>query len=182
MLDCLIGYVGLKICGDETNISGLWINSLPGISLESIEKIADSEQVSYAGVWRDVQAEAQARFFVDVIDEISKCYQVSPYCDYEAIICGNKQIIGNAWRYLLGNQLMLFRLYTTRLNRFTTIDLKDAAELRDLYQAEYERSLTQAVKLIDVSGCCLECSGNPETVVWFPGVTNFHRPLSYGNY
>lgn len=176
-MNCLDGYIGLRVCGTKSSASGLFINSLPGISLESVDKIADSEQMTYAGVWRDVQAEAQARFFVDVIDEISKCYQVNPYCDYENIICSNKQVLANAWRYLLGNQLMLFRLYTSRLNRFTTVDLKDAAELRDLYQTEYERSLKQAVKLIDVSSCCLDCGGNPETVVWFPGVTNFHRPL-----
>lgn len=180
-MDCLTGYIGLKVCGTETSESGLFINSLPGISLESVEKIADSEQVTYAGVWRDVQTEAQARFFVDVVDEIGKCYQITPYCDYENIICSNKQLLANAWRYLLGNQLMLFRLYTSRLNRFTTIDKKDAAELRDFYQVEYERALTQAVKLIDVSSCCLECGGNPETVVWFPGLCG-HRPLSYGNY
>lgn len=167
-MDCLTGYIGLKVCGTETSASGLFINSLPGISLESVEKIADSEQVSYAGVWRDVQAEAQARFYVDVIEQITKCYEITPYCDYENIICTNKQVLANAWRYLLGNQLMLFRLYTTRLNRFTTIDLKQAAELRDLYLVEYERSLSQAVKLIDVSSCELCCGGNPETVYTLP--------------
>jgi hypothetical protein len=176
-MDCLTNYIGLKVCGTETSESGLFINSLPGISLESIDKIADSEQVTYAGVWADVQAEAQARFYVDVIEQITKCFQIEPYCDYEEIICTNKQILSNAWRYLLGNQLMLFRLYTTRLNRFTTIDMKQAAELRDLYQVEYDKSLSQAVKLIDVSSCCLDCGGNPSTVVWFPGITNFHRPL-----
>lgn len=178
-MDCLTGYIGLKVCGTETSESGLFINSLPGISFESIEKIADSEQITYAGVWRDVQIEAQARFFVDVVDEITKCYQITPYCDYEEIICSNKLLLVNAWKYLLGNQLMLFRLYTSRLNRFTTIDLSQAAELRDLYQVEYERSLSQAVKLINVSSCCLDCGGNPETVVWFPGI---RRPFSYGNY
>lgn len=180
-MDCLTNYIGLKVCGDESSASGLFINSLPGISLESIDKIADSEQITYAGVWRDVQIEAQARFFVDVIEELNKCYQINPYCDYEEIICANKQILTNAFRYLLGNQLMLFRLYTSRLNRFTTIDLKQAAELRDLYQLEYERSLTQAVKLIDVSSCCLDCGGNPETVVWYPGLSCW-RPHLHDHY
>lgn len=174
-MTCLDNYIGLLICGTETSASGMHINSLPGISLESIEKIADSEQISYAGVWRDVQAEAQARFYVDVITEITKCYQIQPYCDYEEIICSNKQVLGNAWRYLLGNQLMLFRLYTSRLNRFTTVDLNQAAELRDLYQVEYDRSLAQAVKLIDVSSCCLECGGNPEQIIWYPGVSGYRH-------
>lgn len=167
-MTCLAGYVGLKICGNEISESGLFINSLPGISLESIDKIAESEQISYAGVWADVQAEAAIRFYVDVVTEITKCYSVNPYCDYEEIICDNKLKLAVAWRYLLGNQLMLFRLYTTRLNRFTTIDLDQAAQLRDFYQVEYEKALAQAVQIIDVSSCELCCGGNPETVVWIP--------------
>lgn len=168
-MDCMRDYIGLKICGTETSESGLFINSLPGISLESIDKIADSEQVTYAGVWADVQTESAARFYIDVINELTKCYQLQPYCDYEDLICANKLILSNAWRYLLGNQLMIFRLYTTRLNRFTTIDREQAAELRDFYQVEYEKALTLAAKLVDITICdCMNCGGNPETVVWLP--------------
>lgn len=174
-MDCLVNYIGLKVCGNEISESGLFINSLPGISLESIDKIADSEQVTYAGVWADVQTEAAARFYIDVVTEISKCYSVNPYCDYEEIICSNKLKLSVAWKYLLGNQLMIFRLYTTRLNRFTTIDLKQAQELRDHYQIEYEKALSQAVQIIDVSSCELCCGGNPETVSWFPGLKYGYR-------
>lgn len=168
-MSCLTNYIGLNGCSGNAPASGLYINSLPGISLESIDKIADSEQVTYQGVWADVQVEAWARFYVDVINELTKCYQLQPYCDYEAIICVNKQKLVNAWRYLLGNQLMLFRLYTTRLNRFTTVDAKQAAELRDFYQVEYEKALTLAAKIADVSECeCMNCGGNPEYVTWLP--------------
>jgi hypothetical protein len=170
-MECLIDYIGLKVCGTETSASGLFINSLPGISLESIDKIADSEQITYRGVWNDVQAEAAARFYIDVVNELTKCYTLQPYCDYEDIICdtANMSKLSQAWRYLLGNQLMLFRLYTTRLNRFTTVDLKQAAELRDHYQVEYEKALTLAAKLVNVSICeCMDCGGNPDTVVWLP--------------
>lgn len=170
-MDCLLDYIGLKVCGDETPASGLFINSLPGISLESIDKIADSEQVTYRGVWNDVQTEAAARFYIDVVNELTKCYILQPYCDYEDIICdsANMMKLSQAWRYLLGNQLMLFRLYTTRLNRFTTVDIKQAAELRDFYQVEYEKALTLAAKLVNVSICeCIQCGGNPETVTWLP--------------
>lgn len=167
-MECLTGYIGIKVCGTETSESGLFINSLPGISLESIDKIADSEQITYAGVWNDVQAEAAARFYIDVVSAISECYSINPYCDYEEIICNNKLKLANAWRYLLGNQLMIFRLYTTRLNRFTTVDAEKAQELKDFYQLEYEKALAQAVKIIDVSSCELCCGGNPETVTWLP--------------
>lgn len=169
-MDCLIGYIGIKVCGTETSESGLFINSLPGISLESIDKIATEDQATYLGVWRDVQAEASARFYIDVVSELSKCYSLNPYCDYENIICTNKLKLANAWRYLLGNQVMIFRLYTTRLNKFTTVDLKQAEELRDFYQLEYEKALAQSALVIDVSSCELCCGGNPETVYTFPGL------------
>lgn len=167
-MECLIDYIGIRGCGNNTPESGLYINSLPGISLESIDKIADAEQITYKGVWSEVQIEASQRFYLDFINEITKCYKLTPYCDYEEIICQNKRILGNAWRYLLGNQLMLFRIYTTRLNRFTTVDLEQAKELRDHYQVEYEKALAQAVKLCDTSSCCLPCGGNPEYVTWLP--------------
>lgn len=167
-MECLIGYIGLRVCGNETSESGLYINSLPGISLESIDKIADSEQITYAGVWADVQAEAASRFYVDFVSAVSECYQLNPYCDYEEIICANRLKLAQGWKYLLGNQLMIFRLYTTRLNRFTTIDLDSAAQLRDHYQVEYEKALQQASKLVDVSTCELCCGGNPEYVTWLP--------------
>ena len=168
-MDCLIDYIGILVCGNETSGSGQFINSLPGISLESIDKIADNEQLTYKGVWRDAQIEAWNRFYIDVINELSKCYKLQPYCDYEDIICLNKTRLITAWKYLLGNQLMIFRLYTQRLNRFTTVDLKQAAELRDFYQAEYEKSLELAAKVMDISSCqCIECGGNPEVVTWLP--------------
>lgn len=169
MISCLLNYIGIRSCPDESETPvGGWINSLPGISLESVDKIADSEQITYKGVWADVQVEASDRFYVDFINELTKCFKLQPYCDYEALVCANLTRLKLAWKYLLGNQLMLFRLYTTRLNRFTTVDLDSAGELRDHYQVEYEKSLALSVKLIDTKDCCLECGGNPETVTWVP--------------
>lgn len=168
-MDCLIDYIGIKVCGNETSGSGQFINSLPGISLESVDKIADAEQITYKGVWRDVQIETANRFYIDVVNELTKCYQLQPYCDYEELICSNKPKLITAWKYLLGNQLMQFRLYTTRLNRFTTVDLKQAAELRDFYAVEYEKALSLAAKIMDVSICdCMDCGGNPQTVYILP--------------
>lgn len=169
-MTCLVDYIGLQVCGGvyESPVSGLYINTLPGISLESIDKIADSEQITYRGVWDDTQTEAAIRFKMDFISEVTKCYKITRTCNYEDFICDNLELLANAWRYLLGNQLMIFRLYSTRLNRFTTIDLDNAKELRDYYQVEYEKALSQAVKLIDFSTCCMECTSNPEYVTYMP--------------
>lgn len=169
-MDCLIDYIGLQSCANETAPdSGLFINSLPGISLESIDKIADNEQITYKGVWNDTQKECVIRFKIDFIEKLNACYTLNRLCNYEDMICQNIDVLTNAWRYLLGNQLMLYRLYSSRLNKFTTVDRKQAEELKDYYQSEYIKSLEQAIKLIDVSSCCYtECSNNPERVVWLP--------------
>lgn len=168
-MHCLTDYIGLRGCSNDTPPeSGYYLNSLPGISLESIDKIANQDQITYKGVWADVQDEAFIVFGVDFFNELLKCYRIQPYCDYEALICSNKKVLGVAWRYLLGAQLMQFRIYTSRLNFFTTITRDDASELQGKYQTDYEQALSKAVKLIDVSSCCLHCGGNPETVIWLP--------------
>lgn len=170
MLSCFIDFVGLSYCAGiyEQPGSGLYLNSLPGISIESIDKIADSEQVTYLGVWDDVQKSAVAQFRIDVLAEIKKCFKLDRDCDYDALICANAEILVQAWKYLLGVWLMIFRINSTRLNRFTTIDAKKAEELRDFYQLKYEEALQQSVLLMDTSECCMQCQGNPETVYQLP--------------
>lgn len=170
MLDCLENYIGFINCASEPDSpSGLYINTLPGISLESVDKIANSEQVTYAQVWADAQVEAAVRFKIDFITKLNECYTLSGKCDYEDMICDNIEHLIVAWRYLLGNQLMHYRINSTRLNRFTTVDKKQAEELAAFYQVEYEKSLQIAMKLVDVTGCCeQECNNNPQHVWILP--------------
>jgi hypothetical protein len=166
-MDCLQDYIGIGFCGDAP-ASGLYITSLPGITLESIDKIATEDQVTYAKVWEDAQKEAAIRFKSDFIAKVNECFEINTECDYEDFICENKDKLVNSWRFLLGNQLMIYRIYSTRLNRFTTIDIEAATELKDYYQSEYDKYLHQEVKFIDFSSCCMPCGGNPQVVHWLP--------------
>lgn len=170
-MTCFIDHIGLSYCEPGVyNVpsSGIYLNSLPGISIESIDKIADSEQVTYLGVWDDVQTSAVAQFKLDVMNEMSKCYSLSKDCDYSALICENIDELTLAWKYLLGVWLMIFRLSTDRLNFFTTIDRDQARELKDFYQLEYEKALKQGVLLMNTDSCKLCCSGNPQMITWLP--------------
>lgn len=169
-MECLINYIGLQACANqEPSVSGKYINSLPGISLESIDKIANADQASYAGVWRDAQAEAAIEFLDDFKAALSKCYTLNVHCDYAEMICENLEHLTRAWRYALGIQLMMYRIHSNRLNRFTTVGLDDAKQLLGLYQAKYEEALQAAIPLIDVSSCCkTECNNNPQSVIWIP--------------
>lgn len=76
-MNCLTDFIGLSGCGASSPASGLFINSLPGISLKSVEQLADAEQGTYAGVWSDVQTRAQARLSMDVRAWLSKRYSIA---------------------------------------------------------------------------------------------------------
>lgn len=70
-MECLRDYIGIKGCGLAPVDSGMYINSLPGIEFQGIQQLADAEQVSFLGVWDDVQERAIERFKLDVLGEIS---------------------------------------------------------------------------------------------------------------
>lgn len=170
MLECFTDYIGLSYCGGayEQPESGVYLNTLPGITIESIQSIAQEEQGTYLHVWADVQSSARVQLKRDAISELTKCFSLNKECDYEAMICANKEILLDAWRYLCAMWLMQFRLYSDRLNRYTTIDITRAQELRELYGNEYAESLRQSVQMMDVSSCELCCGGNPEYVYNLP--------------
>ena len=68
-MNCLIDYIGLKVCPvPSTPESGIWLNDfLPGVEWKQVDQIADVDQVNYVNVWRDIQARAAKRFNTDII-------------------------------------------------------------------------------------------------------------------
>lgn len=172
MLDCLMDYIGLSDCNVhgvyEQPASGIYLNSLPGISIESIDKIANSEQITYKGVWNSLQRSAAAQFRIDVTAELSRCFKLSKDCDYATLICDNLEILSQAWKYCLAVWLMHYRINSDRLNKYTTVTIQQAHDLRDFFQTEYDVSLKQAVALVDTTSCELCCGGNPEYVTYLP--------------
>lgn len=170
-MQCFNDYIGLSFCAGvyESPASGIYINSLPGMSMESIDKTADHEQINYLGVWEDVQTNAIAQFRLDIITEINKCYKINCDCDYDEVICENQELLTQAWKYLLGVWLLIFRINSNRLNRYVTLDAEQAKELKDFYQVEYEKYLKSGVLCVDISSCELCCGGNnPSMVTWLP--------------
>jgi len=169
-MTCFTDYIGLSYCGGvyEQPPSGIYLNSLPGISIQNIDAIAEQEQITYLGVWSDVQSSAVAQFRIDVIAEMNKCFKLNRSCDYDTLMCENIDVLTQAWKYCLAVWLLYFRLNSDRLNRYTTVDRKQAEELRTFYQVEYEKALEQSVKLMNTEACCLECGGNPEIIYMIP--------------
>jgi hypothetical protein len=65
-MNCLENYIGLRSCTAGTPLSNLWINDLPGMSTELLDKIATTDQITYAGVWESIQRSAYEDFKFDI--------------------------------------------------------------------------------------------------------------------
>lgn len=76
-MNCLIDYIGILRCGSTTSESGIYINSLPGVSLKQIDEAADADQVGFSGVWDDIQLRASRRFETKIKAELQKRYKIS---------------------------------------------------------------------------------------------------------
>jgi hypothetical protein len=156
-MDCLRGYIGIQGCGapdpsaEERAFSGLYINQLPGVNLEVIESIADDEQENFLGVWADVELRALKKFALAVKGQLNKCLKISDSTIVSCLVCEAKDSFAVALWYFLGVELMIERTSSTRLNRFTTIDLEQAEKLKADFYAEFSAALSDAVSSLDPS-------------------------------
>lgn len=75
-MKCFDSYIGVLGCNMPTPDSGLYVNSLPGMPLMSIDMIANPEQVNFVGVWNDVQIRAEQRLLSEVTYRFSKRYKI----------------------------------------------------------------------------------------------------------
>jgi hypothetical protein len=55
---CLQDWIGLRGCSTIEPESGVYINQYPGMSTELLDKVASSDQITFAQVWQDVQQTA----------------------------------------------------------------------------------------------------------------------------
>jgi hypothetical protein len=75
---CLKDWIGIRWTNGETPDSGVYINQLPGVSLKSIDNLANAEQVDFLGVWDDIQVRSLKRLQTYVVNYFSKRYQLKP--------------------------------------------------------------------------------------------------------
>ena len=149
----LKGVIGIKEGQGEQ--ASLYICALPGISFDNLSKIADADQTDIAGVWKDVEPRALRRFRTAFVAHINDRYHICTPTVIDCLISSNKDQLSVALWYLCGAEMMVERVNSDRLNRFTTIDRKKAIELRDYFFQEFDIELKQAVASINPnnSGC-----------------------------
>lgn len=75
-MNCFDNYIGVLGCNMPIPESGLYVNSLPGMPLMSIDMIANPEQINFVGVWNDVRIRAQNRLLSEVTARFAKRYKI----------------------------------------------------------------------------------------------------------
>ena len=75
-LNCLKGHISVEGCVSTLPNSGIFINQLPGIELEMIDKLADEQQVDFNGVFNDIEERAVRRLKTDINAEFKKRYKL----------------------------------------------------------------------------------------------------------
>ena len=63
---CLLDYIGLRGCSSEVPESGLYVDDLPGFSLDRINALAGSDNPTAEAAWAKIQAQAISLFNSDV--------------------------------------------------------------------------------------------------------------------
>lgn len=154
-MDCLIGFIGLSSSIGVSD-SGLYLNTLPNINIVSINKIADEDQqnadpnLNFRKVMEDVEIRAINRLRTQFIIELNKCFKISKREIAECLICENKDLLAVALQYLMGAELMIERMTSSRINKYTTIDKITAQKSRFEFEDQFYSELHVAVLGIDI--------------------------------
>lgn len=190
-MDCLNNRIGIKGCGAPATagvvadpdavppveaveaLPVLFINSLPGITLENIAALANDEQETFLGLWDDVVLRTMKKFGILVKAKLNQCYKITDKTIVECLICESRELFDVALWYLHGTELMIERTSTDEMSRYTTIDLEKAEKLKEEYYAEFLGALNDAVTGINPadSDCittCLPCNDNVKWVTQLP--------------
>lgn len=75
-MSCFTGFIGAKGCSGITSESGLYINNLPGVTLQSLDMVANSEQATFVNVFRDIELRAGMKLENDIITYLKKRYKL----------------------------------------------------------------------------------------------------------
>jgi hypothetical protein len=168
-MDCLNGYIGVSSKESTEAESGLYVDSLPDISLSSIEKLSDIDSADFNELWKSVEKRGILKFRTLFINEVNRCHRISKISICECLICSNKTLLATSIWYLLGAEIMFERANSSRLNKYTTIDRAKAKELRAEFMDLFHSELSVAVAGINIheSDCIEEQVGERNLITTY---------------
>lgn len=91
----------------------------------------------------------------------------STKCSWDTVVCSNKRHFASSWQHCLAIELLNYRINTSRLNRWVTLDKKQAIDLQKLLVAKYRGGMSESgtpyigklqnaiesLRINDVDGC-----------------------------
>jgi hypothetical protein len=177
----------LSITVDTTALTTAFLD-LSNFNLQQFAQTNIFANFDDGGLWLggDCTGTAQVRGYQTDINFANPVYSSNTFgvscifsvkCTYNNVVCKNKRHFATAFRLCLAIELMSERIYSSRLNRWTTIDKPKAADLRREFELQYrggqlkdepiqyEGELIKALDSIDLdlADCCLICDAN---IVW----------------
>ncbi len=144
-LDCLKGFIPIKQ-GDTESPSGLFINVDLPITLDMLSKIKETDQADLEAMWLEIQLRGIKKFIIRVKLGYRELFGICSIDD--DWFCENKEDLAVALLYYLGSELMTERIFSTRINRYTTIDMEKAQKLKELFDNEFTVQLKAALEII----------------------------------
>lgn len=157
-MECLKNFIGIQGCNapvydyevDSVIVpfSGLYVNVDLPISLRQLDKISDEEVITFLGLWSEVQDRAIRKFLLRIKSGYMELFSV---CDVitDAWYCENRDALAMPLLYFLGAELMFERIYSDRINRYTTIEKSKAMELRIEFNNQFITELKSALEIIN---------------------------------
>lgn len=73
---------------------------------------------------------------------------MSTKCGWDVVVCNNKKHFASAWQHLLAIELLNYRLNTSRLNRWASVDKKQGADLQKLFVAKYRGGTYDGIEYV----------------------------------
>jgi hypothetical protein len=162
-MEALKGYIGLSSKVGEATDSGLYVDTLPDISVYIADRIASEDASSFIETWEQIEDRGLKKFRTFFIAEVNRCYRLSKVDVCECLIEENKELLGVCLWYLLGAEFMYERTSSSRLNRFTTFDRDKGERLQDDFMTIFDKELSTAVRGLDIENSeCVETEGKLE--------------------
>lgn len=167
-MESLIGYIGLSKEYDvQPAESGLYVDTLPDISVNDFEKLTDASE-STDSLWNEIQLRAMYKFRTMFIREVNKCHRVTDVSKCECLILQHKELLAVSMWYLLGAEVQHSRETNSRQNAYTVLDHGKARELRDYFESQFEKELEIAVRGIDIHrSSCFGSEVEPKAMITF---------------
>lgn len=157
---------------DAMNITGVWNPLNNNLGMFAQQSIFQYEWPTpcRSWLWGANSTTNDYPTLVELNNTFGLSATIGTRCFFDVITCSMKQLFSTAWWYCLGAELMIERMYSDRLNRYTTIDLKRAEALRYEFENIYQTELKAVMDGIDLVtwDCCLDCNAQVQLVHSIP--------------